>query len=172
MAWNLIDQLWNWVVIGWGWIKANGPALSPAVVAVSVSIAYFSLLTQRDLARKRAAIDFFLKTEIDQHSLLLWDAFRSALQALADASSYEEFQNQNHKENGQIERYLNIFELVACGVKGKILDEGICKSYWRTIILDTYDKTDKMLRYIQSKANAEENFQQFKWLAQRWQVRK
>jgi hypothetical protein len=87
MTWNFVDQVWNWLVIAWEWIKANGSALSLLVVAISASVAYGSLRTQRDLARKRAAIDFFLKTETDQHSLVLWEALRSALEIMADASS-------------------------------------------------------------------------------------
>jgi hypothetical protein len=96
----------------------------------------------------------------------MWTGFKSALDALANSQSYEAFQKDHSKENLQIEQYLNIFELVACGIRGKILDEVICKSFWKAIILDAYGTTDKMME------PAEEGFEQFKWLARRWKRQK
>jgi hypothetical protein len=166
MIWNCIYEIWNWIVIAWGWIRENGSALSLSAIIVSTTFAYWQLRTQRDLARKRAAVDFFLKTEIDQHSLLMWTGFKSALDALANSQSYEAFQKDHSKENLQIEQYLNIFELVACGIRGKILDEVICKAFWKSIILDAYDKTNGIIE------NDKEGFEQFKWLAMRWKRQK
>ena len=84
------------------------------------------------MARKRAAVDIFLKTEMDKHLVEAWDEFERATEALKSAPSVEEFCEAVAYSNNYlaIRRYLNIHELIAVGIKNKMFDDRTCFDFW------------------------------------------
>ena len=66
------------------------------IALVAAAIALRSLSRQKSIARKRAAIDFFLKTEMDQEMRQLYTRFKAALCAIDPALSVQEFAAGSH----------------------------------------------------------------------------
>jgi hypothetical protein len=59
------------------WERAGriAPVLTAVVATVAATIAMAALLVQRDIAKRRAAIDFFLKTEMDNNIVEAYEKF-------------------------------------------------------------------------------------------------
>jgi len=76
---------------------------------------------------RRAAIDFFLKTDLDHNMLEAHREFRAAEKALnmhlaagQTVKAFEEIQELAYRH---ILKYLNIRELVAVGVKNRVFEK-------------------------------------------------
>jgi hypothetical protein len=61
------------------------PLLTPTVAVIAGCIAYYSIHVQRKLVRSRAAIDFFLKTDLDKSMVDAHAAFEAAAEKLGEA---------------------------------------------------------------------------------------
>ena len=81
--------------------------LSPPLVAV------VSILVQKGIARKRAAIDFFLKTEMDNEVFNDYAKSRSVFVALKPGKPMEVFCSSD--DYSLVSKYLNLHELMAVG---------------------------------------------------------
>src|SRR5262245_48539538 len=116
--------------VDWGsvpqWITAIVAGLAVAVAAVGIFI-------QRALARKRAAIDFFLKTEADKHRLDAYDDFWTGVR-LMKTVPIDDFCNSAEldvrKHYFAVRRYLNVHELIAVGIKNRMFDHRTCYDFW------------------------------------------
>jgi Domain of unknown function (DUF4760) len=119
-------------MVDWGtlpqWLTAGiaGGALGAAVISIT---------SQREIARKRAAIDFFLKTDLDQNMIVAHADFETALKKLkshvANSGTVRSFAEEKETENDykKFLLYLNIHELMAVGIKNKVFDEQVCYNY-------------------------------------------
>ena len=97
----LLAELRNWAVclgafVVYVWhsrddIAKVAPAATALVAFCALVVALCSLGNQKSIARKRAAIDFFLKTELDDKLLDAYAKYKKALLCLAKAESVEEF---------------------------------------------------------------------------------
>src|ERR1700686_4201759 len=94
------------------------------VAAAALSIATWSLLAQKAVARRRAAIDFFLKTEMDEKMLGAYNVYVESKGKMRSFSDMKEFCRTEHYDH--VRAYLNILELMAVGVHNKTFDERIC----------------------------------------------
>jgi hypothetical protein len=54
------------------------PLLTPTVGSIAAAIAIAAISAQKSIARKRAAVDFFLKTDLDHDMLDAYTAFETA----------------------------------------------------------------------------------------------
>ncbi|WGD51249.1 DUF4760 domain-containing protein [Bradyrhizobium sp. CB1650] len=134
----------------WGtvpqWLTAliAGGALIAAMVSIS---------SQREIARKRAAMDFFAKTEMDRDTLASHKKFTDAVAVLdthlkagkpcADFVSTPEYWH--------IREYLNLHELMAVGVKNDVFDDHVCFNFWSRELGDAYRRTKQLIEYIQPR---------------------
>ena len=55
-----------------------GVALTAAIIALC------AIRAQKDIARRRAAIDFFLKTEMDEKAITLYERFKELSPTIKD----------------------------------------------------------------------------------------
>jgi hypothetical protein len=58
------------------------PLVTAAVAFLALIVAAASIAAQKQIARRRAAIDFFLKTDLDQNMLTAHGDFETAVKAL------------------------------------------------------------------------------------------
>ena len=77
----------------------------------------------------------FLKTETDTKTLELWDGYESGISAFEKAEDKEGFKLSSKIYYDNIRAYLNIFELIACGIKHKIVDAKMCRNYFINVFL-------------------------------------
>jgi hypothetical protein len=67
------------------------PLVTASVAALAIAVAVSSILVQKSVARRRAAIDFFLKTDMDEKVVKAFDDFNAAVVHLNGSNSVEEF---------------------------------------------------------------------------------
>lgn len=108
--------------------------IGTVIVALSaLGVAMWSLLAQKGVARRRAAIDFFLKTEMDEKLLVAYDKYRTSVDVLRKATDLDAFCQTDDYHH--VRSYLNILELMAVGIENSTFDERICYVYWKGFIL-------------------------------------
>jgi len=88
------------------WDKAAqyAPIATAAIAALALIIAINSIRVQRAVARRRAAIDLFMKSEMDPAMLDAYDKYEAALNELEPGVSMEKFSKTEAYDH--IERYL------------------------------------------------------------------
>lgn len=123
--------------------------IATAVIATAaLAVATWSLLTQKAVARRRAAIDFFLKTEMDEKMLTAYNNYVDSKSKIASYSDIKQFCQSEHYDH--VRAYLNILELMAVGVHNKTFDERICYVYWCDFIRGTVADCRPMLEHLRS----------------------
>lgn len=143
------------------WVTAGiaGGALVAAVI---------SIISQRDTARKRAAIDFFLKTDLDSNMLQAHADFELALKKLkkhtADSGTIRSFAEGTETEIDykKIIRYLNVHELVAVGIKNKVFDDLVCYNFWSDAMVRHVKQTDSVIQYEIAEGGSDALFLQLR----------
>jgi hypothetical protein len=131
-------------------------------ILASISIAIYTIYTARVLQRKRAAIDFFIRTETDGHALSLWNDFENSLATIGKNET------NTISDDSKIRAYLNIFELVACGIYAGILDEKICRSFIRDSVLNSYERSKGFVDAVRKQPGGDDSYREFIKLAQKW----
>jgi hypothetical protein len=108
------------------------PLITPSVAVIAGCIGLYSIHVTRTIARKRATIDFFLKTEADGSIVKLFQQFEEHLvivkQKLKEAKKFAEVTNA--VEYKTVHACLNMHELIAVGISNKVFDEKVAYNYW------------------------------------------
>jgi len=131
-----LDSMWEWVQAFADTHVTYAPLMTPAVAVGAGCIALYAVHVQRTIARRRAAIDFFLKTEMDEALLKRFNDFESKVEALNAAMT----PTTTMAELGvmpdypYIRGYLNIHELIAVGIRLKVFDEKVSFHYWSGVL--------------------------------------
>jgi len=90
------------------------PVATATIALVAAVIAYLAMRVQRDIARKRASIDFFLKTEMDDKIIEMYKKFEETTPRIPAILSSPTF-GPSSPEHHDLRKFLNICELiVAC----------------------------------------------------------
>jgi hypothetical protein len=115
------------------------------------------------VARRRAAIDFFLKTEMDKEML---DAHRRYLDAAAVLQAEPDVRRfvdcKTHYDAAR--SYLNVHELIAVGVLQKVFDNSVSRSYWHAELDRAYTGCNRLLLHLGGDGTYSEMVKlQFKW---------
>ena len=117
------------------------------IALVAAIIAFTAMYVQRDVARRRAAIDFFFKTEMDDKIIEIYKKFEETIPGIAALVSNPTF-GPNSPEHHDLRKWLNICELIAVGVNKGAFSENISLDYWGDIIPDTFNDALLYIRYI------------------------
>ncbi|PIP98057.1 MAG: hypothetical protein COW75_02175 [Rhodobacterales bacterium CG18_big_fil_WC_8_21_14_2_50_71_9] len=149
-----------------------GPWLSVGAILVSAAIgatiALYSISEQRKIARKRATLDMLAKKEWDRDYI---DA-RAEFIKLRDASSGLELwateEHRNSPQSNTIRNTLNDYELIAVGIRERILDEDLYKRWFRTSFLKDWRAARRFVLAIRAQAGTDAIFAEMDWLAHRW----
>jgi hypothetical protein len=149
-------------------LKTYGPSLSPILIFISAIIAFCALITQRNLARKRATLDLFLKTETDVKTLELWDNYASAVLAFEAATDKDNFKLSSRSNYDNIRSYLNIFELIACGINENILDKKMCKRFFIDVFLDNLGTLENFIAIVQKEPHGQKTYCEYLSIAKKW----
>ena len=110
------------------------PVGTATIALFAASIAWVSLNTQKLIARRRAATDFFLKTEMDKAMLDAYDEYKNSAKTFAGqhVAVISDTEANGHYRN--IRRYLDVVELLAIGIHTKTFDENVCYWFWFSIL--------------------------------------
>src|SRR4051794_40207540 len=72
--------------INWDMAARYAPIFTPTIALGAAIIAWRAIAAQRDIARRRAAIDFFLKTETDRNLIDLYTKFKTRMTGMEQLS--------------------------------------------------------------------------------------
>jgi hypothetical protein len=147
-------------------IAKFAPIGTVVVALAALSVATWSLLAQKGVARRRAAIDFFLKAEMDDKLLKAYDSYRAGVEVLKGTTDLTQFCTTKHYQ--AVRSYLNVFELMAVGIENETFDERICYVFWKGFVLDAMNDTAKLIDHLRKAHNADLYFRSFRRLHYRW----
>jgi Domain of unknown function (DUF4760) len=127
--------------------------LSPIVTAViallAALIAVVSILNQRSIARRRAAIDFFLKTQMDATGIELYNDFRRIAPGLAAITSMESFVAT--PEHSRVRSFLNVCELISVAINENVFSERVSYAYWGDVLPWSFQAAQPLIQYVRQR---------------------
>jgi hypothetical protein len=124
------------------------------------------LLAQKAVARRRAAIDFFLKTEMDEKMLTAYNLYVESKRKISSYSDMKEFCRTEHYDH--VRAYLNILELLAVGVHNNTFDQRICYVYWCDFIKGAVADCRPLLDYLRGLPSGGVSYGDLIRLGTRW----
>jgi hypothetical protein len=132
------------------WEKASkfAPVVTASIAALAAFFAWLSIRAQRDTARRRAAIDFFLKTDVDEKTIDLYTKFKRAVRGLEARTSFDDFVGE--QEYQDLRAFLNICELIAVGIKQKAFSDSVSFAYWGDVLPRSYRDAEVLIKYIRN----------------------
>ena len=133
--------------VGFFETAATFAPLATAFIAVSAAgIALRAMYVQRDVARRRTAIDFFLKTEMDKEAIELYERFKKInVVTVRSTPMPSKLDMQEYKD---ARRFLNICELIAVGVNQGAFSDSVSRAYWGDVLPTCYEKMAPLIRDI------------------------
>lgn len=149
------------------------PQWLTAFVAIgALIIGIISIRSQRDIARKRAATDFFLKTEMDRETLESHKRYTAALAKLASVVGADgKIHGSSFIESDEywaIRDYLNLHELMAVGILKEVFDDDVCYDFWAGEMRRAYAQAMPLINYVQSKPGEEYTYAEMLKVAKKW----
>jgi len=154
----------------WDW--GSVPQWITAIVAViAVAVAGTGIAVQWWLARKRAAIDFFLKTEADKYLLDAYDEFYKGITKMKSLPINEFCTSQNEEVRAcyfAVRKYLNIHELIAVGIKNGMFHNRTCYDFWSGVLFRQVEVARPVLDHVHSRPGREATYIELERLYKSW----
>jgi hypothetical protein len=149
------------------WVT-GGVAVAAGIIAI------WNIKSQREIARKRAAFDVFLKTETDEKMLTAYDNFHAGIIEMKKATSMEEFctSEQTRPHYLWIRKYLNVHELIAVAIRENVLDSNVCYSYWADALTNGYSDASPVLDFVRDRPKNKYTYSDLAALNAEWLTRK
>jgi hypothetical protein len=151
----------------WGTV----PQWATAVIAtLAFGGAIYSVWSQRDVARKRAAVDVFIKTEMDEKMIVAYDNFHTGLEEMRKAATIADFCTSAAARDHylSIRKYLNVHELIAVGIIKKVLDGDVCYKYWADTLTNGYRDAKPVIDYVRTRPKNKYTYSELDTINQRW----
>jgi Domain of unknown function (DUF4760) len=145
-----VNELIQQTLEVWNQSVTLAPIVTAIIAFVAVVVALLSILIQRNIARRRAAIDFFLKAEMDRSMIELSDHFREAVPKIRAAVSIPEFIATNRDDYKKIRSFLNVCELIAVGINYNIFSEKVALAYWGDVLPRSFEAAAPLIKYIRT----------------------
>jgi hypothetical protein len=124
------------------------PIVTAGIALLAALIAVVSILNQRSIARRRAAIDFFLKTQMDATGIELYNEFRRVAPGLAAITSMESFVAT--PEHSRVRAFLNVCELISVGINENVFSERVAYAYWGDV-LPELQAAEPLIQYVRQR---------------------
>jgi Domain of unknown function (DUF4760) len=144
--------------------------ITAAVAFFALIAAFRSIESQREIARKRAAMDFFVKTDMDSHTLVQHKNFKKACEKLKEHLSVnkplEEFFGTD--EYNSIRDYLNLHELMGVGINRQVLDDSVCEDFWAGELHRAWRDTKPLIEWIQNLPDEAGTYVELVKVYKRW----
>ena len=118
----------------WEHIGKVAPAATAFIALIAACVAVWTLRAQVSIARKRAAIDFFLKTEMDKEMLKAFSEYKNGLKSAMTFGKIDDFQSNKLTEYDAVQNYLNTIELICIGINQKVFDQRVCYGFWMDVL--------------------------------------
>jgi Domain of unknown function (DUF4760) len=128
------------------------PVITAIIALCAAVIAWRAIYAQRDVARRRAAIDFFLRTETDEKLITLYTRFldlNAAHRLITTGEAYKSFKACK-QDYGDTRSFLNLLELIAVGVNRKAFSNVISYDYWADVLIDGWEDCRSLISFVRA----------------------
>lgn len=153
--------------------KDAAPAVGAIIALASAAVALVVFAYTRKANRSRATLDMVMKTTLDEAGRARYTAFKELMTRHADqldTTNIVQFANPAVPTTGDkkvLNDQLNEYELIALGIRTKIFDESIYKSWFQGQFMRDMDS---LVDYIAEVHKARPSvFCEMSWLNARWQ---
>jgi hypothetical protein len=153
----------------WEHLGRVAPIVAVFIAVGAAIVAVFSLLTQVHIARRRAAIDVFLKTEMDHTMLTAYQDYVDGLEAGKQYSSVDQFKSADPKAYGAVRTYLNVNELICIGINHKAFDQRVCYGFWHGILDRARTEGAEVIKHARELADGAHTYDHILSVNERWQ---
>jgi hypothetical protein len=148
-------------------IAKLAPIDTATIALIAAIIALSAIWARMHIARRRASIDFLLKTETDRTAIELYDKFKEKAPKITTVPDPSDARRRDYND---IRSWLNICELIAVGVNKGAFSKSISFDYWGDVIPRSYQTAERLIHDIRN--NPEEGSQhtcvELEKLATRW----
>lgn len=139
------------------------PLATLFVGAVAAILAFWGVQTQRAIARRRATLDFILKSETDRDSIEAKRVFRN-LARNGGLDQWAREDNEKTAEAQHIKLVLNEFELVAIGIRQGIIGLRLYSMWFKSGTITAWRYSRPFIDLLRNRTNNNRLYEQFEWL--------
>jgi hypothetical protein len=137
--------------------KDAAPAAGAIIAMISVSIAGVAFLYTRRANRRRATLDMVMKTLLDEGAQKQYRKFRDIVRK--DKNADDSFKIISLTEEDQLDsedrktvlQQLNVYELMALGIRRKLFDEALYKRWYHNQFMTDYEGASDFISKLQEK---------------------
>ncbi|MGY3690835.1 hypothetical protein ACVIGA_000915 [Bradyrhizobium sp. USDA 3240] len=139
----------------WDWMAAHAPIATATIALIASIVAMRAIRVQRSIAKNRAAVDFFIKTEMDQPMLTAHAKYEAAALVLSShtANSTLMAQFEASEEYTHVRSYLNIHELLAVGIRKGVIDEDVAYHFWADTLIRHCNECELLIKRLRQRPN-------------------
>jgi Domain of unknown function (DUF4760) len=123
--------------------------LTAAIAFLGAMIAAVSVINQRSIARRRAAIDFFHRTQMDATGIELYNDFRRIAPGIAAVTSMESFVAT--PEHSRVRAFLNVCELISVAINENVFSERVSYAYWGDVLPWSFQAAQPLIQYVRQR---------------------
>ena len=123
--------------------------VTAAIAFLGALIAAVSIINQRNIARRRAAIDFFHRTQMDATGIELFNDFRRIAPGIAAITSMESFVAT--PEHSRVRAFLNICELISVAINENVFSERVSYAYWGDVLPWSFKAAEPLIQYVRQR---------------------
>jgi uncharacterized protein DUF4760 len=123
--------------------------VTAAIAFLGALLAAISILNQRNIARRRAAIDFFHRTQMDATGIELYNDFRRIAPGIAAITSMESFVAT--PEHSRVRSFLNVCELISVAINERVFSERVSYAYWGDVLPWSFKAAEPLIQYVRQR---------------------
>jgi hypothetical protein len=163
----VLSDLGDWPF--WEHIGKIAPIVTALIALTAAIVAILSLQAQVRIARRRAAIDVFLKTEMDQAMLTAYRDYVAGLKLSRNYSSIDNFEEDNPAAYSAVRTYLDVNELICIGINHKAFDQRVCYGFWYNILNKARTAGAGIIDHARKSVDGEHTYDHILSVNGRWQ---
>jgi hypothetical protein len=154
----------------WAHLAQLAPIATASIAFIAFLVAIASVLIQKNLARRRAAIDLFFKIDVESAGKEVYLQYLKGVDELEKIPPQDSLDIFERTDHGQaINKFLDINELIAVGIYHRIFDHRICYDYWSYILCECRESCARMIAQSQKKNGAHKTYEHLVLLHKSWE---
>jgi len=155
------------------WVAAHAPIATASIALIASIVAMRAIQVQRSIAKNRAAVDFFIKTEMDQPMLTAHAKYEAAALVLSkhtdNSTLMAKFEASD--EYAYVRSYLNIHELLAVGIRKGVIDEDVAYHFWADTLIRHCNECELLIKRLRLRPDHGAAYLELTNLYDRWKAR-
>jgi hypothetical protein len=152
----------------WEHFGKVAPIATAAIAFSAALFAYLSLRAQGRIARRRAAIDVFIKTEMDTAMLTAYRDYVAGLSASKKYQDIDQFEKNDPTSYMAVRMYLDVNELICIGINHGAFDQRVCYGFWYNILNKARSEGADIINHARQPADGGHTYDHILSVSDRW----